>query len=67
MTTLGLKLSWCNSSKENKTMVVSRLLEILELSDKTKRMNAARCVLYLVQVCTTFYTLYTVLKICIYF
>jgi len=50
MMTLGLKPLWHSLSKENKTIVASQLLEILEVSDKTKRMNAARCVLYLVQV-----------------
>lgn len=51
MIALNLKPLWHNLSIENKNIVASQLLDILEVSDKTKRMNAARCVLYLLQVC----------------
>lgn len=52
MKTLDLKPSWFNLSIEKKHLVVSRQLELLEVSDKAKRMNAARCILYLLQVCS---------------
>jgi len=52
MKTLDLKPSWFSLSVEKKNLVVSRQLELLEVSDKTKRMNAARCILYLLQVCS---------------
>ncbi|KAL5238108.1 hypothetical protein ACI65C_005518 [Semiaphis heraclei] len=48
---LDFKPSWHGLSIENKNIVASRLLDSLEVSDKTKRMNAARCVLYLLQGC----------------
>lgn len=51
MIALNLKPLWHNLSIENKNIVAFQLLDILEVSDKTKRMNAARCVLYLLQVC----------------
>ncbi|XP_001945255.1 striatin-interacting protein 1 [Acyrthosiphon pisum] len=51
MKALDFKPSWHNLSIENKNIVASRLLDSLEVSDKTKRMNAARCVLYLLQGC----------------
>jgi len=54
MKELDFKPSWHNLSIENKNMVAFRLLDSLEVSDKTKRMNAARCVLYLLQVCSLF-------------
>lgn len=50
MKALNFKPSWHSLSTENKNIVASRLLDSLEVSDKTKRMNAARCVLYLLQV-----------------
>lgn len=51
MIALNLKPLWHNLNIENKNIVVSQLLNVLEVSSKTKRMNAARCVLYLLQVC----------------
>lgn len=59
MLALDLKPSWHNLSKENKNLVASRLLDSLEVSDKTKRINAARCVLYLLQVSNTFFFIHT--------
>jgi hypothetical protein len=55
MLALDLKPSWHNLSVENKNLVASRLLDLLEVSDKTKRINAARCVLYLLQVSIFFF------------
>jgi len=54
MKAMDFKPSWHNLSIENKNMVAFKLLDSLEVSDKTKRMNAARCVLYLLQVCSLF-------------
>ncbi|KAL5245111.1 hypothetical protein ACI65C_012521 [Semiaphis heraclei] len=51
MKALDFKPSWHSLSIENKNIVAFRLLDSLEVSDKTKRMNAARCVLYLLQGC----------------
>lgn len=42
--------SWHYLSTNSKHLAISRLVDSLEVSDKTKRMNAARCVLYLLQV-----------------
>lgn len=50
MMSLDFKPSWHNLSMENKIIVISKLLDLLEVSDKNKRMNAARCILYLLQV-----------------
>lgn len=47
---LNLKPAWHSLSIENKNIVLSKLLDSLEVSDSLKRMNAARCVLYLIQV-----------------
>lgn len=54
MKALDFKPAWHSLSIENKNIVASRLLDSLEVSDKTKRMNAARCVLYLLQVSKLF-------------
>lgn len=51
MGALNFEPLWHSLSIENKRTVASRLLNSLEVSDKTKRMNAARCILYLLQVC----------------
>lgn len=51
MVALELKPLWHSLSTEQKNIVASRLLDSLEVSDRKKRMNAARCVLYLIQVC----------------
>lgn len=58
MLALDLKPSWHNLSIENKKLVASRLLDSLEVSDKTKRINAARCVLYLLQVSNSFFYIF---------
>lgn len=58
MTVLDFKPLWHNLSIGNKNIVVSRLLDILEVADETKRMNAARCVLYLLQVSIIFFSNY---------
>lgn len=50
MLSLDLKPSWHSLSMESKIIVTSKLLDLLEVSDKNKRMNAARCILYLLQV-----------------
>jgi len=50
MKSLDLKPSWFSLSVEKKKIVVSQQLDLLEVADKTKRMNAARCILYLLQV-----------------
>lgn len=54
MIVLNLKPTWHSLSLEDKTIVASRLIDTLEVSDKPKRMNAARCVLYLLQVSDIF-------------
>lgn len=54
MVALELKPLWHSLSTEQKNIVASRLLDSLEVSDRKKRMNAARCVLYLIQVCVYF-------------
>lgn len=51
MLDLNFKPLWHSLSMENKRSVASRLLDLLEVSDKVKRMNTARGVLYLLQVC----------------
>ncbi|XP_050437954.1 striatin-interacting protein 1 [Adelges cooleyi] len=51
ITSLNLNSSWLNLTFEDKHVFMSKLLDNLEVSDKTKRMNAARCVLYLTQGC----------------
>lgn len=55
MIALDLKPLWHTLSIENKNIVISRLLDILEVADERKRMNAARCILYLLQVCIFFF------------
>ncbi|VVC36533.1 Hypothetical protein CINCED_3A007437 [Cinara cedri] len=49
MQELNLKPAWHSLSMDNKNIVLSKLLDLLEVSDSSKRMNAARCVLYLLQ------------------
>lgn len=61
MLALNLKPLWHTLSVENKNMVISRLLDTLEVSDKKKRMNAAKSVLYLLQVCIFFNFFHTVI------
>lgn len=51
MISLDLKPLWQNLNLDSKNVVASKLLDLLEVSDKNKRMNAARCILYLLQVC----------------
>lgn len=60
MLSLDLKPLWHSLSTDQKNIVASRLLDSLEVSDRKKRMNAARCVLYLLQVSilTFFYFCY---------
>ncbi|CAB3372424.1 Hypothetical predicted protein [Cloeon dipterum] len=43
--------SWEKLSQEQRTSVVMKLLDQLEISNKTSRMKAARCVLYIAQGC----------------
>lgn len=69
MLTLNLKPSWHTLSVEKKNMVTSRLLDTLEVSDKKKRMNAAKSVLYLLQVCfsSIFSYIYIIIIKCVTF
>lgn len=50
MQELNFKPAWHSLSLENKNVVVAKLLDSLDVSDSSKRMNAARCILYLLQV-----------------
>lgn len=52
MKALDFNPSWFNLSVEKKTIVVLQQLDLLEVSEKSKRMNAAKCILYLLQVCS---------------
>lgn len=47
----GLLPSWQRLQEEEKKSVVMKLLDQLEVSSKPMRMKAARCILYISQVC----------------
>ncbi|XP_050530069.1 striatin-interacting protein 1 homolog isoform X2 [Daktulosphaira vitifoliae] len=51
MKSLNYNPSWHTLNTNDKRVVMAKLFDYLEMSDKTKRMNAARCILYLIQGC----------------
>lgn len=47
----NFKPSWQNLNEKDQKRIILKLMDQLDLSNKTMRMRAARCVLYLAQGC----------------
>lgn len=62
----GLLPSWQRLQYTEKKSVIMKLLNQLEVSNKPVRMKAARCILYIAQVCTNISILINNRRICIF-